>query len=180
MARLSQSQLAGFRIGTEPDPALPSEPKRRSTSRPADTSHRPPVRPEPSPSSSPRATNPSPLGPVPPAPTRHESRHKIGLTLPLDLAHRVRATTQQGYALADLVMVAYQHHRDQLLDEHQAARPRQLVRRDQGRSPLTVALSSAERAALDTLAQRLGWTRSHTVAMLLQHQLSADGASDDR
>jgi hypothetical protein len=42
-----------------------------------------------------------------------------------------------------------------------------------------VALSSAERATLDTLAQDLGWTRSHTVAALLQHQLSAGRASDD-
>jgi len=103
----------------------------------------------------------------------------VGLTLPLDLAQRVRDLTQQGYALADLVMVAYQHHRDRLLDEHQVASPRQLVRRDKGRSPLTVALSSAERAALDTLAQRLGWTRSHTVAELLRHQLTAGSASDD-
>ena len=117
---------------------------------------------------------------MPAPPARHDARHKVGLTLPLDLAQRVRELTHQGYALADLVMVAYQNHRDQLLDEHQAATPRQLVRRDKGRSPLTVALSSAERDALDTLARHLGATRSHTVARLLDHQLAARLASDDR
>ena len=172
MARLSQSQLAGFRIGTDTPPAdEPSQPPRRRAVRP-DTPRRP-DRSEPD-ARQPSPTPPdsqSPLGPVPPAPTRDDTSLKVGLTLPLDLAQRVRDLTQQGYALGDLVMVAYQHHRDQLLDEQQGPSHRQLVRCDRGRSALTVALSSAERTALDTLASRLGWTRSRTVAALLEHQL---------
>ena len=174
MARLSESQLAGFRIGTDPaQPDATNSLERRRTARPPGTPHRRSDPPEPSAPSPTEATTPSPLGPVPAAPTRHDARDKVGLTLPLDLAQRVRELTQQGYALADLVMVAYQNHRDQLLDEHHEPRPRQLVRRDQGRSPLTVALSLAERAALDTLARHLGATRSHTVARLLDHQLKS-------
>lgn len=114
------------------------------------------------------------LGPVPAAPTRAETRNKVGITLPLELAEQVRALTKQGFALADLVMVAYQDQRDQLLAEHHAAAPRRLVHRARGRSPLTVVLSHAERAALDTLVERLGWSPSHTVAALLDRQLRAD------
>ena len=110
---------------------------------------------------------------MPAAPTRTETRHKVGLTLPLELAEQVRTLTKQGYALADIVMVAYQDHRDQLLGDQEVAVPRRLARRPQGRSPLTVALSNAERVALDTLAERLAWTRSHTVAALLDRQLRA-------
>jgi len=101
------------------------------------------------------------------------------LTLPLELAQRVRDLTHQGYGLADLIMVSYQHHRDQLLEE-QAAPTRQLVPRQRGRSPLTVALSCAERVALDSLAERLGWTRSRTVAALLEHQLATRATADER
>ena len=173
MARLSQSQLAGFRLGTEPVSGDANQPERRSTARPTDGTRRRPDPPAPSAPPSTETTTPSPLGPVPAAPTRHDARHKVGLTLPLHLAERVRQLTQQGYALADLVMVAYQNHRDQLLDEHHEPRPRQLVRRGQGRSPLTVALSNAERGALDTLADHLGATRSYTVARLIEHQLNA-------
>lgn len=175
MARLSQSQLSGFRIGTEPPEAPPrTEPRPKIPGRGAPK--------EATPSSLPglgRASEPDAagargsLGPVPAAPSRTETRHKVGITLPLELAEKVRAFTKQGYALADLVMVAYQDQRDQLLDEHHAAVPRRLVRHPRGRSPLTVALSHDERAALDTLVEHLGWTRSHTVTALLDRQLRA-------
>jgi len=112
------------------------------------------------------------LGPVPAAPTRTETRHKVGITLPVELAERVRVLTRQGYALAELVMVAYQDHRDALVEEHQGVVARRLVCHPRGRSPLTVALSQAERAALDALGGHLGWTRSHTVAVLLDRQLA--------
>ncbi len=179
MARLSQSQLSGFRIGISPatQPELPIDApgrsdeaapvvvptvrKRTDRSQPATTAG----------SDTPRAQNL--LGPVPAAPTRAEPRHKVGLTLPLELAEQVRALTGQGYALADMVMVAYQDQRDQLVDEQHAAVPRRLVRHQRGRSPITIALSSAERATLDALAEHLGWTRSHTVTALLARQLRA-------
>jgi len=176
MARLSQSQLSGFRIGTDPPEAPP-----RTEPHPKPPRRDMPKAPTPSsPSASGRASEPDPagargvLGPVPAAPTRTEARLKVGITLPLELAEQVRALTKQGYALADLIMVAYQDQRDRLLDEHHAAVSRRLVRHLQGRSPLTVALSHAERAALDALAEHLGWTRSHTVTALLDRQLGAD------
>jgi len=180
MARLSQSQLSGFRIGTSPStqPELPIDAPRRSDKAASIAAPEPRKRPARSlpataaGSDTPRA--PNFLGPVPAAPTRAEPRHKVGLTLPLELAEQLRALTKQGYALADLIMVAYQDQRDQLLDEHHAAIPRRLVRHPQGRSPITVALSDAERVALDTLAQHLGWTRSHTVTALLDRQLRVD------
>jgi hypothetical protein len=180
MARLSQSQLTGFRVGNDP----PTEPEPRDDKRRRRDPTTPPMAPaagkriEPlSPVSESRIDNApthSVLGPVPATPTRGEARHKIGLTLPLELAEQVRAITRDGYALADLIMVAYQDQRDRLLDEHQATHPRRLVRHPHGRSPLTVALSHAERAALNGLAEHLGWTRSHTVTVLLDHQLRDD------
>lgn len=177
MARLSQSQLSGFRIGTSPStqPELPIDAPSRSdevVSVPAPVGRKRTARSRlatTGASDTPPAQ--SLLGPVPAAPTRAEPRHKVGLTLPLELAERVRALTAQGYALADIVMVAYQDQRDQLLDEHEAVTPRRLVRHPQGRSPLTIALAHAERAALDAFAERLGWTRSQTVAALLERQL---------
>jgi hypothetical protein len=180
MARLSQSQLSRFRIGTSPStqPELPIDAPSRSdevVSVPAPGARKRADRSGPATtggSDTPPAQ--SLLGPVPAAPARAEPRHKVGLTLPLELAERVRALTGQGYALADIVMVAYQEQRDQLLDEQHVAHPRRLVRHAQGRSPLTIALSNAERAALDTLAEHLGWTRSHTVTALLDRQLDAD------
>lgn len=172
MARLSQSQLSGFRIGNDSPEASPrTEPSAKMARRDAPK--------EATPSSLPGLGHASEvdarssLGPVPAEPTRTEMRHKVGITLPLELAEKVRALTKQGYALADIVMVAYQDQRDQLLDEQHAAVPRRLVRHPRGRSPLTVALSHDERAALDTLVERLGWTRSHTVAALLDRQLRA-------
>jgi len=177
MARLSQSQLSGFRIGTDPPEAPPrTEPHPKTPRRDA------PRAPTPSSSlSAPnRASESDPvashshLGPVPAAPNRTEARYKVGLTLPLELAERVRALCQQGYALADIVMVAYQDQRDQLLGEQEVTTPRRLVRHQRGRSPLTVALSNAERAALDALAHHLGWTRSHTVTALLDRQFRSD------
>ena len=177
MARLSQSQLAGFRVGTEPAPDEANRPERRRPARPPDTPDRRPETAESTPAEPTSlrmsASSPSPLGPIPPAPTHDAPRHRVGLTLPLDLAQRVRDTTQQGYGLADLIMVAYQHHRDQLLEQHQATRPRQLLRRDRGRSAFTIAVSSPERAALDALATRLGSTRSHAIAALLESYVAA-------
>ena len=177
MARLTQSELTGFRIGTNP----PTDPEPRTdTPRRRDPAAPPagpvaPKRIEPSaPESESRIGNGrarSLLGPVPATPTRGEARHKIGLTLPLELAEQVRAFIREGYALADLVMVAYQDQRDRLLNEHRATVARRLERHPHGRSPLTVALSQAERAALDVLAEHLGWTRSHTVTVLLDYQL---------
>jgi len=181
MARLSQTQLTGFRIGTnpptKPEPPRTDTPRRRDpTTPPAAPAARKRIEP-PSPVSESRidrAPTHGALGPVPPTRTRGEARRKIGLTLPLELAERVRAFTRQGYALADLIMVAYQDQRDRLLDEHHAANPRRLVRHPHGRSPLTVVLSDAERASLNGLAEHLGWTRSHTVTALLEHQLRDD------
>jgi hypothetical protein len=179
MARLSQSQLAGFRIGTDTqaaaEPTRP-EPRRKPPRDPHPSPVELPPAAQPAPSTPANTTNP--LGPIPNAPGRGEPRHKVGLTLPLDLAQRVRDLTNQGYGLADIVMVAYQNHRDRLLDGHRVTNPRQLVRRASGRSPLTVALSSDERAALDALAQHLGGTRSHTVAKLLAHQLEVPSPDD--
>lgn len=110
---------------------------------------------------------------MPPAPTRGDPHHKVGLTLPVEIAERVRSLTRDGYALSDLVMVAYQDHRDRLVDENHVATPRRLVQRPQGRTPVTLVLSSAERAAIDALVEHLGSTRSHTVAALLTYQLEA-------
>jgi len=175
MARLSQSQLAGFRVGTNAPEAPPRhESHLKASPRNTPKAPKPTTPPVPSGASRPDpAAALSPLGPLPSAPTRTEVRHKIGLTLPLELAEQVRALTRQGYALADLVMVAYQNQRDRLLEEHQTVRPRRLVRHPQGRSPLTIALSHAERTALDTLAGRLGSTRSQTVTVLLDRHLRA-------
>jgi len=178
MARLSQSQLAGFRIGTSP--STEPEPRPNAPRRDAATPRAVPAarkRTEPSPPAPASRTDGSRahslLGPVPATPSRTEPRHKVGLTLPLELAERVRALIREGYALADLVMVAYQDQRDRLIDEHEVTTPRRLVRNPHGRSPLTVALSDAERAALAALAEHLGWTRSHTVAALLERQLES-------
>jgi hypothetical protein len=180
MARLSQSQLSGFRIGTSPStqPELPIDVPSRSeeaVSVPALAARQRTDRSRPATTGG-SDTRPAPslLGPVPAAPTRAEPRHKVGLTLPIELAERVRALTGQGYALADIVMVAYQDQRDQLLDEHHVTRPRRLVRHVQGRSPLTIVLSNAERVALDALAEHFGWTRSYTVTALLDRQLRSD------
>lgn len=177
MARLTQTQLAGFRIGAD-DPADNDadadgpRPRRASQAEPVT---RPSSRraPPASVATTPETDHPSPLGPVPPALKPGEARHKIGLTLPLDLADRVRTLTREGYALADLVMVAYQNHRDQLVEEHAVATPRRLIARPPGRTPITIALSNAEHIALDILAERLGWTRSHTVAALLDLQIES-------
>jgi hypothetical protein len=76
----------------------------------------------------------------------------------LELAERIRALTRQGYALADLVMLAYQHHRDELVSRREARTTRHLHRRRIGRSPFTVTLSTAERDALDALARHLDTT----------------------
>jgi hypothetical protein len=180
MARLSQSQLTGFRIGNNP----PTDPEPRTDA----LRRRDPAAP-PAGQVAPKRIDPSPtvsesridgarahglLGPVPATPTRGEARHKIGLTLPLELAEQVRALTREGFALADLIMVAYQDQRDRLLDDHHVTNPRRLARQPHGRSPLTVALSHAERAALNALTEHLGWTRSHTVAVLLDRQLRDD------
>lgn len=186
MARLSQSQLAGFRIGNDPPPAptppatLPERGPRREQPRPDPPTEATP-RPLPGldgPTEATPARAASWLGPVPAAPTRAEARHKVGITLPVELAEQVRVLTRQGYALADLVMVAYQDHRDALVEEHHRVAARRLVCHPRGRSPLTVALSDAERQALDALGGHLGWTRSHTVAVLLDRQLTtvADGS----
>ena len=94
---------------------------------------------------------------------------KVGLTLPVEVATEVRAIIHQGYAPADLVMVAYEHHRADLLSEYQQRTTRQLKRRRIGRSPLTVILSAAERHALDALARILDANRSNTVTALLEH-----------
>jgi hypothetical protein len=182
MARLSQSQLSGFRIGTSPSaqPELPIDaPRRSDEAAPIIAPTAPKLADQSPPAITAGSETPSAqgrLGPVPAAPTRAEPRHKVGLTLPLELAERVRALTGQGYALADIVMVAYQDQRDQLLNEQEVTTPRCLVRHQRGRSPLTIAFSSAERAALDALAEHLGWTRSHTVTALLNRQFRSGPA----
>ena len=175
MARLSQSELSGFRIGTSSEPEAPDDAPR---CRDATAEHTVPGarkrtdRPLPATAAEAAPARAS-LGPVPAAPTRAELRYKIGLTLPLELAEQVRLLTAQGYAIADLVVVAYQHQRDRLLDEHEARGPRRLLRHPQGRSPVTIALAHAERAAIDQLAQRLGCSRSQTAAALLERHLKS-------
>lgn len=168
MARLTESQLAGFRTGTTTKPD-------RST-RPARGRGRPPEEPGSDQASlvlnDGVTSTGTALGPVPPAPARSDTRHKVGLTLPIELAEAVRGVTGQGYALADVVMVAYQHHRDELVRERRAATARRLQRRAIGRCSLTVTLSAAERDALDALARQIDNNRSHTVAALLQRHLS--------
>jgi hypothetical protein len=174
MARLTESQLAGFRTGTSSQDAETPRPRRRPTDPPRD--------PEPrtdQPALALDGATPSTisiLGPVPPPPTRGEARHKVGLTLPLELAEQVRTLTQQGYAFADLVMFAYEHHRDELVREHEVVAARQLQRRTIGRSSFTITLSAAERDALDALGRNLDTTRSHTVAALLGRHLSTQQA----
>jgi hypothetical protein len=181
MARLTESELAGFRTGTNPpsDDDAP-RPRRRSKNPPREPTAQQPRADQPALAlHTDRQNIASPLGPVPPAPARGEARHKVGLTLPLKLAEEVRALTQQGFAPADLVMVAYEHHRDELVEARQARTVRQLQRRTVGRSAFTVTLSPAERDALDALARHLDTTRSQTVAALLQRHLIATEASKD-
>lgn len=170
MARLTQSQLAGFRIGTDTDRA--ARPK-RATKDPQPPTEQPALAFE-----NETPSTQGPAGLLPAAPTRGEARVKIGLTLPLELAEQVRALTRQGYALADLVMVAYQDHRDELVAEHDKRTTRQLQRRTIGRSAFTITLSTAERDALDTLARRLDTSRSQTVAALVQSHLIATDKAD--
>jgi hypothetical protein len=173
MARLSESQLAGFRTGgtdqaghvRSRQPKTPAERAIPNTEQPTLTLQ------------TGETTGPNSLGPVPAAPTRSEPRHKVGLTLPLELAEQVRELTRQGYALADLVMVAYEHHRDELLSEHQTLTTRRLQRRTRGRSGFTITLSADELDALDHLARHLDTTRSQTIAALLQRQLSETDAA---
>jgi hypothetical protein len=173
MARLTESQLAGFRTGTQPPADSPTTAPRRPKEHQRDQRDELPRADQPVlPLPRQRRTVDSVLGPVPCAPRRGELRHKIGLTLPLDLGERLRALTQQGYALADLVMVAYEYYRDGLLAERQERSPRQLKRRTVGRSSFTITLSAAERDALDRLAHHLDTTRSHTVGHLLERHLS--------
>jgi hypothetical protein len=171
MARLTESQLSGFRTGTtttersEPLPHRPDESPRESLTQAPATDQ-------------PRLALDTPstisiLGPIPPPPTRGDARQKVGLTLPLELAEQVRGLTRQGYALADLVMVAYQRYRDELVSQHEAGASRRLQRRAVGRSSFTVTLSVAEREALDALARQIDRTRSHTVAALVERQLSS-------
>jgi hypothetical protein len=179
MARLTESQLAGFRVGTNTSPAQDARARRRAKEQPREP-----------PTQEPRADQPalalqadrpnisSPLGPVPPAPARDEPRRKVGLTLPVGLAEEVRALTRQGYAPADLVMVAYQDHRDELLAERRTRATRRLQPRRIGRSSFTVTLSAAERDALDALARHLDTTRSQTVKALLERHLLANEAAD--
>ncbi len=172
MARLTQSQLAGFRTGKQTPAGAPARAPRRPKKPLRDQRDEEPcAEPPVLPLRRERRNPESELGPVPPAPGRSEPRHKIGLTLPLDLGERLRALTQQGYALADLVMVAYQHRRGELIAERQERAPRHLERRTVGRSSFTITLSAAERDALDALAHSLDTTRSHTVANLLERQL---------
>jgi hypothetical protein len=169
MARLTESQLAGFRTGTSSRDAEAPRPRRRPTDLPQDSEPR-----TDQPALALDGATPSTisiLGPVPLPPTRGEARHKVGLTLPLALAEQVRTLTQQGYAFADLVMFAYEHHRDELVREHEAATARQLERRTVGRSSFTITLSTSERDVLDALARHLDTTRSHTVAALLERHL---------
>jgi hypothetical protein len=179
MARLSESQLAGFRTGTNTSADDDARRRRRSNNPPREPRAQQPRADQPALAlHSDKPNIASPLGPVPPARTRSEARHKVGLTLPVELAEEVRALTQQGYAPADLVMVAYQRHRDELLGEVQT-RTRKLQRRTIGRSAFTVTLSPAERDALDTLARHLDTTRSQTVAALLERHLNATEASQE-
>ena len=179
MARLTESQLAGFRVASKTPADDTARPQRHSKSPPREPGTQQPRADQPTLAlHTDRPNIASPLGPVPPAPARGEARHKIGLTLPVELAEEVRALTQQGYAPADLVMVAYQHHRDELLGERKT-RTRQLQRRTIGRSAFTVTLSPAERDALDALALHLDTTRSQTVAALLERHLVATEASRD-
>jgi hypothetical protein len=174
MARLTESQLAGFRIRTKTPADDHDPPRRRSDNQPREPKTQQPRADQPALELHADTSNiASPLGLVPPAPARGEARHKVGLTLPVELAQQVRVHTQQGYAPADLVMVAYQHHRDALVEERQGRALRQLKRRTVGRSSFTVTLSAAERDALDALAQQLDTTRSHAVASLLERHLTA-------
>jgi hypothetical protein len=179
MARLTESQLAGFRTGTsaKPDHAAASSPDRREPPREALTP-RPAADQQSLALDGDATSTDSSMGPVPPAPARRDARQKIGLTLPIDLAEAVRSLTRQGYALSDLVMVAYQHHRDELVSERQATTARKLQRRAAGRSPFTITLSRAERHALDALAHHLDTTRSQTVTGLLERHLNRTGQAD--
>ena len=178
MARLSESQLAGFRVGTNTPADDHTRRQRHSKSPPREPGTQKPPGDQPSLALHTDTPNlASPLGPVPPAPARGEARHKVGLTLPVELAQEVRTLTQQGYAPADLVMVAYQQHRDELVSEAQT-RTRQLRRRTIGRSAFTITLSPAERDALDTLARDLGTTRSQTVAALLERLIATETSRD--
>jgi hypothetical protein len=173
MTRLTQSQLAGFRTGTQTSDDAPVRAPHRPTEPAHDRRDEAPHADQPGlPLPRERRAPDIEVGSVPSAPGRNEPRHKIGLTLPIDLGERIRALTQQGYALADLVMVAYQHHRDDLIAERQERAPRQLERRRIGRSPFTISVSAAERDALDALARHLDTTRSHTVSNLLERHLS--------
>jgi chromosome partitioning protein len=174
MARLTESQLAGFRTGTQTPAGAPARTPRRPKEPPRDQRDEEPRAAQPVLPLPPEPRNPnSELGPVPSAPGRTEPHRKVGLTLPLDLGQRLRAFTQRGYALTDLVMVAYQHHRDELVAERRERGPRRLERRTAGRSSFTITLSAAERDALDALAHHLDTTRSHTVASLLERHLTA-------
>jgi hypothetical protein len=167
VARLSESQLAGFRTGTTTKPEYSTR-RAREGEKPL---HQPATaQPSLALADASTTTTSSPLGPVPSAPARRDPRYKIGLTLPTELAAEVRRFIDQGYALADLVMVAYHNHRDDLVRED-TTRTRRLERRKIGRGSFTITVSARERDALDDLARRLDTTRSHTVAVLIQRQL---------
>jgi hypothetical protein len=169
MARLSESQLAGFRTSTTNDRDRPRRQEREpgKPHREARTDQ-PALALDDGPRTNEARTT---LGPVPAAPGRGDHRQKIGITLPAELAAQVRSFIQEGYALADLVMVAYRHHRDDLVREHATYTTRQLERRKVGRGSFTVTLSAHERDALDALAGHLDATRSHTVAALIDRYL---------
>jgi hypothetical protein len=174
MARLSESQLAGFRVGTNTPATEQPRPGRGSKEPEPEASTQEPRADQPALALHADSQKfPSALGPVPPAPARAEARHKVGLALPIELAEEVRALIQQGYRPADLVMVAYQQHRDDVVRDRATRTSRELRRRTVGRSSFTVALSAAERDALDVLARRLDTTRSQTVTALLQRHLTA-------
>lgn len=170
MARLTESQLAGFRTGG--DAPVESRPRGRPNEPALEPLTQEPGADQPSLALGSTVSTPSALGPVPSAPARSDARQKVGLTLPVELAEAVRGVTSQGYALADLVMVAYQQHRGELVSERQEATARKLQRRTVGRSSFTITLSTTEREALDALAHLLDTTRSYTVAALLERHLS--------
>jgi hypothetical protein len=169
MARLTESQLAGFRTGTTTNPDRPTRraPEREKAPQGPGTEQ-----PSLALAAGAHATTSASLGPVPPAPARSDPRHKIGLTLPADLAADVRSFLQRGYALADLVMVAYRNHRDDLVNEHTTRTTRQLEPRKIGRASFTITVSTEERDALDALARHLDTTRSQTVAAIIQRHLT--------
>jgi hypothetical protein len=169
MPRLTESQLAGFRVGTSTDSDRP-RPQAREPAKPRREARtdQPALELDDDTRTTDAGTT---LGRVPAAPARSDPRHKIGITLPAELAANVRSIIKQGYALADLVMVAYREHRDDLVREHATRTTRQLVRRKVGRGSFTVTLSVQERDALDALARRLDATRSHTVAAVIERYL---------